>query len=757
MVSTAYGQDETTLVANFINGNTDVLRSRIYLSNSSKSDGNLTVRVFTMPLSGPSELLGEVQLGLLSAESARTIKVEDLLTDLSIPLPYTDNSGNLTLIFVTDVDNVRGTAQVFNNSLTLAFGTYPLQEILSISSGAALTVLVANFINGNTDVFRSRVYIWNPSESSASITVRVFAMPLSGPSELLGTLDLGLIEAESARNIRLEDILGLLGIPLPYMENGGNLELEFTVGAVGAVGAAQVFDNSLTLAFGTYPLQEIDLPVNPMPTLSSLSPSSARAEGPDFNLTVTGSNFVSTSVVRWNGSDRPTTFVGSSQVSASISATDIATPGIAEVKVSNPAPGGGVSNQLAFVIDPAISPLPTLSSLSPSGVRAEGPDFNLTVMGSNFVSTSRVRWNGSDKLTTFLSSTQLTASMLSSDVAKGGTAQVEVFNSPPGGGTSNALTFTIYMRISLSTNDIIYDAGTQKIYASVPSSALSGGNSITPIDPLTGEIGPAVFIGSEPGRLAISDNGQYLYVALDGVAAVRRFDIASQTAGLQFSLGSDSFLRPYHVEDMEVLPGNPASIAVSRKFLGVSPRHAGVAIYDDGVQRAKETPGFTGSNVIEFSSSASRLYGYNNSSTEFGFRRMLVDASGVSVIDSTGNLISGFGQDIRFDEGLIYATSGRVIDPEALTLVGTYSASGLVVRPDSTVGRTFFLTRDPFLSFRKRLLAFDQGTFTLVGSLDILGASSTATSLIRWGEDGLAFRTSANQVVIIRTALVKGP
>ena len=87
MVPLAYGQGETTLVANFINGNTDFFRSRVYLWNPSGSAGNLTVRVFTMPVSGPSVLLGETQLGSLSAESARTIKVEDLLTDLSIPLP----------------------------------------------------------------------------------------------------------------------------------------------------------------------------------------------------------------------------------------------------------------------------------------------------------------------------------------------------------------------------------------------------------------------------------------------------------------------------------------------------------------------------------------------------------------------------------------------------------------------------------------------------------------------------------------------
>src|SRR6266849_1799221 len=82
--------------------------------------------------------------------------------------------------------------------------------------------------------------------------------------------------------------------------------------------------------------------------------------------------------------------------------------------------------------------------------------------------------------------------------------------------------------VSLATNDLVYDPGTRRIYASVPSSAGANGNSITAIDPVTGAIGPSVFIGSEPGKLALSDDGRYLYVALDGAAAVRRFNLATQ-------------------------------------------------------------------------------------------------------------------------------------------------------------------------------------------------------------------------------------
>src|SRR5689334_2982925 len=78
-------------------------------------------------------------------------------------------------------------------------------------------------------------------------------------------------------------------------------------------------------------------------------------------------------------------------------------------------------------------------------------------------------------------------------------------------------------QISLATNDLVYNKADQMLYASVPSSVGSGGNSITPINPVTGAIGNSVFIGSEPNKLALSDDGKTLYTSLNGASAIRRF------------------------------------------------------------------------------------------------------------------------------------------------------------------------------------------------------------------------------------------
>jgi hypothetical protein len=183
---------------------------------------------------------------------------------------------------------------------------------------------------------------------------------------------------------------------------------------------------------------------NPVPAITTLLPASTTAGSGAFTLTVNGSSFVNGAVVNFNGNARTTTYVSANQVTAAILASDIANAGTPAVTVTNPGPGGGVSNALTFSITAAASnPVPAITTLQPASTTAGSGAFTLTVNGSSFVNGAVVNFNGNARTTTYVSATQVTAAILASDVANVGIPAVTVTNPAPGGGTSNALTFSI--------------------------------------------------------------------------------------------------------------------------------------------------------------------------------------------------------------------------------------------------------------------------------------------------------------------------
>jgi hypothetical protein len=103
---------------------------------------------------------------------------------------------------------------------------------------------------------------------------------------------------------------------------------------------------------------------NPVPHITSISPLTAPAGSRGLTLTVEGSNFISSSVVRWGGSDRTTAYVSSTLLTASILPEDLANTGTVAVTVFNPAPGGGTSVSANFQIT-SVSPLSLLTTRLP--------------------------------------------------------------------------------------------------------------------------------------------------------------------------------------------------------------------------------------------------------------------------------------------------------------------------------------------------------------------------------------------------------
>ena len=79
-------------------------------------------------------------------------------------------------------------------------------------------------------------------------------------------------------------------------------------------------------------------------------------EAADFTLTATGSGFTPESLVRWDGRARPTVFVSSSRLEATISAADVGVVGEYLVSVwdPQPAPSGSETAALVFRVAPQV-------------------------------------------------------------------------------------------------------------------------------------------------------------------------------------------------------------------------------------------------------------------------------------------------------------------------------------------------------------------------------------------------------------------
>jgi hypothetical protein len=121
---------------------------------------------------------------------------------------------------------------------------------------------------------------------------------------------------------------------------------------------------------------------NPVPTISAISPTSAVAGAAAFPLTINGSGFIAGSVVNWNGAPLTTTYVNGTQLTATVTAADVAAAGGALVTVQNPAPGGGTSADAGFTIAAAPGQLtvsPSTVAFGNESVGAPSPAQTVTV------------------------------------------------------------------------------------------------------------------------------------------------------------------------------------------------------------------------------------------------------------------------------------------------------------------------------------------------------------------------------------------
>ena len=224
--------------------------------------------------------------------------------------------------------------------------------------------------------------------------------------------------------------------------------------------------------------------------------------------------------------------------------------------------------------------VPSISSVTPPNTNAGGDGVTIAVVGQGFVSNSTVQWHGSNRATTEMSATQLTANLTAADVSAAGAAQITVVSPAPGGGTSNPVGFVINGTEAAAVPAFLYVANSPN------SNDLAGDISEFSVDPNTGILTP---VSGSPFQL------------VSGVSALAT-DPSSRF--LYGSSGTDVFAFTINPTTgaLTAVPGSPFSTGTLSDPLSLAVDSTGKFLYVADFQ-GDGSP--SGNNIAEFSINAS--------------------------------------------------------------------------------------------------------------------------------------------------------
>jgi sugar lactone lactonase YvrE len=203
--------------------------------------------------------------------------------------------------------------------------------------------------------------------------------------------------------------------------------------------------------------------VNPVPTLTALTPSSVLAGTFTQDVTLNGTGFAPGARVLVNGQTIPSSVVNATQIRVTLTAAQMQRAALVGFRVVNDsilvggvAMGGGTSQEQVL---PVLNPAPTLTTAAPA-YGLVGQAQTLTLTGANFALDAQVRWDGANGMTlpttatTILSPTQITLTLSTTLTQTAGIHRLVVINpalqngaqqagNSLGGGASDTLSFAV--------------------------------------------------------------------------------------------------------------------------------------------------------------------------------------------------------------------------------------------------------------------------------------------------------------------------
>lgn len=303
-------------------------------------------------------------------------------------------------------------------------------------------------------------------------------------------------------------------------------------------------------------------------------------------------------------------------------------------------------------------------------------------------------------------------------------------------------------QLQIPINDMVFNPIDGKLYASVSGADATFGNSIVAIEPSTLRVSNPIAVGSEPGALALSQDGRYLYVYLRSSATIELVDLQTGSVTFQYSIWSLA------LSEMFVLPGDSHSLLFSQYYTGGTPLERGVLILTDG--QASMLANSFGLTLIQPSLATNVFYGYDNSVVPSTVDR--VQIVGTNMITTFGGgLTYDLESEIRSGGNLLFFSVGEVVDPEAMLHLATFPGLSQYpwgtqtpnhICPDLDSGRVYYISPNGLIS------AYSLNRYQLTGKFSLAGIIGAPEQLLRWGVNGLAFATTGGQLFSIQTPLV---
>jgi hypothetical protein len=481
--------------------------------------------------------------------------------------------------------------------------------------------------------------------------------------------------------------------------------------------------------------------VNPAPHITGFDPAGVPAYTADTTVLINGSSFMRSSTVSLDGNELATAYVSSTQLRVSLPASLLAKPGTYLARVANPEPGGGTYFHPFIVTQPA----PTITSISPSTLAAGSNLLGITVTGTGFDASTVVVWNGVPRPAILFTRTSLSIPIAAADLSTPGVIQVAVSNPPPGGGTSNSLPFTVtgtaprllqQVTVLAGATTLAGDPRLAVVYAGLDSTDRTHPNSVVALDAVTGRVMWSVPVSGTPSVLAVSADGQFLYVGKVTDSTISRIAVPAHAVDLAIPMGRSSTC-PYHAAHIAVSPDNPRAIAVERQCINTRSGGTGITMYDDAVARPVSST-LAGDHLLQFSygATASVIYAAGDGGN---FYTIAVDGSGATTQSVTANYpgTGGLGPELLYVDRKLYSTTGNVYDPIArapaqpLPLYPFWVYSIAAGRDDRTL---YVLSAN-----EQKLQAFDLDSRVSIGGIAIPNTRNQTRDMVRWGQDGVAF------------------